>query len=325
MVTAVQVQSRRDTATNIAAFTGALGEIVVDTTNNRAVVNDGTTAGGWPAAKLAETQTIGRTTVADAAKTVAATDSTIAYTSLTASRTVTLCAASAYAAGRRLIILDESGACSFTNILTITAAGSDTINGLASVLLARPYGALMLESNGSNKWTVIGQSRILLNILTASSSASLSDTTSFGAAFPFYDVELINLVPATSGVTPQFQVNVGGTVETSSYYYVLEYNAGASASVTASTSASFIQLSSTNAVANSSPGLSGLLSVDNPEGSTMPKMWRGTMAMLATGTALESALVAGYWNGGNTALKGFVFSFSSGNIANGQIAVYGRG
>jgi hypothetical protein len=50
----VQVKHRRDTAVNIAAFTPAQGEIVVDTTNNRMVVGDGATAGGIPAAKLSE-------------------------------------------------------------------------------------------------------------------------------------------------------------------------------------------------------------------------------------------------------------------------------
>jgi hypothetical protein len=50
----VQVKHRRDTATNIAAFTPAQGEIVVDTTNNRAIVGDGATAGGFAAAKLSE-------------------------------------------------------------------------------------------------------------------------------------------------------------------------------------------------------------------------------------------------------------------------------
>ena len=324
MTTAVQVQARRDTSTNVAAFTGAVGELIVNTTTSRLHVQDGSTAGGHPHALLSETQTIGRTTVADAAYGALSTDRTIAYTSLTAPRIVTLCAASAFGAGNRLIILDESGACSFANIITVTAAGSDTICGLPSLPLARPFGALVLESNGSNKWTVVGQSRILLNVLTASSSASLTDTTSFAVGFPFYDVELLNIVPATNGVTPEFQVNVGGTVETSSYYYVIEYNAGGSANVTSSTSASFIQLSSTGGVANSAPGLSGTMSVANPEGASMPKMWRGTMALLATGTTLESALIAGYWNG-NTALKGFVLSFNSGNIASGQIGVYGRG
>jgi hypothetical protein len=47
-----QLQLRRGTAAQIAAFTGAQGEVVVDTTNDRIVVEDGSTAGGWPAAKL---------------------------------------------------------------------------------------------------------------------------------------------------------------------------------------------------------------------------------------------------------------------------------
>ena len=54
MTTAVQVQYRRGTASQIAGFTGAQGEMVIDTTNNRVVVQDGATAGGWPAAKLSE-------------------------------------------------------------------------------------------------------------------------------------------------------------------------------------------------------------------------------------------------------------------------------
>jgi len=55
-----QLQLRRGTATQIAAFTGAQGEVVVDTTNNRAVVCDGSTVGGWPAAKLSEVATAGK-------------------------------------------------------------------------------------------------------------------------------------------------------------------------------------------------------------------------------------------------------------------------
>jgi len=54
MTTAVQVQYRRGTAAQVAAFTGAAGEMVVDTTNNRIVVQDGATAGGFAAAKLSE-------------------------------------------------------------------------------------------------------------------------------------------------------------------------------------------------------------------------------------------------------------------------------
>jgi hypothetical protein len=54
MTTAVQVQYRRGTASQVASFAGAQGEMVIDTTNNRVVVQDGATSGGWPAAKLSE-------------------------------------------------------------------------------------------------------------------------------------------------------------------------------------------------------------------------------------------------------------------------------
>src|SRR5579872_4646207 len=49
-MTATQHQWRRGTAAQMATFTGASGEVTVDTTNNRVVVHDGMTAGGWPAA-----------------------------------------------------------------------------------------------------------------------------------------------------------------------------------------------------------------------------------------------------------------------------------
>ncbi|WP_018265566.1 hypothetical protein [Methylosinus sp. LW4] len=49
-----EIKHRRGDATQLAAFTPAAGEIVVDTTNNRAVVGDGSRAGGYPAARLDE-------------------------------------------------------------------------------------------------------------------------------------------------------------------------------------------------------------------------------------------------------------------------------
>jgi hypothetical protein len=53
-----QVQYRRGSNVQVAAFTGALGELVIDTTNKIVVVNDGATAGGFPAVGLTATQTI---------------------------------------------------------------------------------------------------------------------------------------------------------------------------------------------------------------------------------------------------------------------------
>lgn len=53
-MTATQIQFRRGSAAQMTTFTGAPGEVVVDTTNNRLVVHDGATAGGFAAAKLSE-------------------------------------------------------------------------------------------------------------------------------------------------------------------------------------------------------------------------------------------------------------------------------
>ena len=45
-----QVQFRRGTTAQVGAFTGAAGELVIDTTKKTVVVQDGSTAGGFPLA-----------------------------------------------------------------------------------------------------------------------------------------------------------------------------------------------------------------------------------------------------------------------------------
>ena len=98
---------------------------------------------------------IARTQVSDAAYAVLPTDRTVAMTALTAARILTLPAASAYPQGATLTVVDESGACSASATISIARAGSDTINGGAYAVIASPFGYLAMESNGSNKWTVI--------------------------------------------------------------------------------------------------------------------------------------------------------------------------
>jgi len=57
-----QVQYRRGSNVEVAAFTGAVGELVVDTTNKIVVVNDGSTAGGFPLVGIHATQTLANKT-----------------------------------------------------------------------------------------------------------------------------------------------------------------------------------------------------------------------------------------------------------------------
>jgi len=48
---ATQVQFRRGTTSEHSTFTGAAGELTIDTTKDTAVVHDGSTAGGFPLAR----------------------------------------------------------------------------------------------------------------------------------------------------------------------------------------------------------------------------------------------------------------------------------
>ena len=61
----IQVKLRRGTDTEHSSFTGAEGEVTVDTTNDTLRVHDGTTAGGIRLAKLSEAGGSGTVTSVD--------------------------------------------------------------------------------------------------------------------------------------------------------------------------------------------------------------------------------------------------------------------
>jgi len=170
-----QLQLRRGTSSQVAAFIGAQGETVMDTSNNRLVVSDGSTAGGWAAAKLSEVVTNTRTAVNDAAYSVLATDRMVAYTALAGARVVTLPASSGYPTGTRLVIVDETGNCSTSKTLTITPNGTDLIDGAATAVVNVPYGFIGLESNQTGEWTIVDQGFMpaLANIAAAAHGASI--------------------------------------------------------------------------------------------------------------------------------------------------------
>ena len=121
---------------------------MVDTTNNRLVVKDGTTAGGWPAAKLAEVITNTRTAVSDAAYTAVTTPRLIAYTAITAPRIVALPASQPFRPERidprrrdRGLLVDQYD---FGH-----AQRHGHINGVATtpIQIGSPYAYVRLESN----------------------------------------------------------------------------------------------------------------------------------------------------------------------------------
>lgn len=102
-------------------------------------------------------QTINRQTFSNADVTIAAGTTVVAQTgTMSAARTATLPAASSLAAGNILRIIDPSGTVTGTNAIIVARAGSDTINGgSTSITMGTAYGYVVLESDGSSKWTVV--------------------------------------------------------------------------------------------------------------------------------------------------------------------------
>ena len=177
-----QLRLRGDTAANVAAYTGPSREAVVDTTNNRLVVQDGVTPGGWAAAKLAETSRVGRTAVSGSYSALT-TDRLIAITAIVSPIYITLPAAATFQAGARLIVIDESGSASFSKPITLVPTGSDIIAGLYPNAIAAPYGYLEFESNASGQWTMTDGALSGSIVNTLVSNTNVTNLTAGSAAF----------------------------------------------------------------------------------------------------------------------------------------------
>ena len=111
---ATQLQMRRGTASEIAAFTGAEGEVVVNTTNDSIVVSDGSTAGGFEQARA------DLNNVSDASLNAALTGNTVSALTIT---TLTLGSTAITATGAEINILDG---------VTATAAELNILDGVTS-------------------------------------------------------------------------------------------------------------------------------------------------------------------------------------------------
>jgi len=210
-----------------------------------------------------------------------------------------------------------------TGLVTITPTTS-TIDGASTLIVPKGYG-LRIVSDGTN-WQIFGfkplQGRVLLNTLTASSSATLDDTTSITSAFSEYEVEFVNITPATNAVTCQILVRSGGTFQTTNYFSVGMFANGYGAGTTGSIS-TYIPCSYPANLPNTAPGISGKIRVTNPLNTTVPKIWYGQF--FESGTSYPPLMLSsgGYWSGSNAAVDGVRVLFNSGNIASGTVKIYG--
>lgn len=154
-----------------------------------------------------------RQVFADVAGAIGSRISVAAITSLTASRTITLPAANTVQPDLPLTIVDESGALTSGITITISAAGTDKINGLASLpVLTAPYFTYVLSSDGTSKWTVRAFGLGLASGNTILNGAG-APANSIGNNGDFYiDTTNSRLYgPKSTGAWPGSYVSMAGT------------------------------------------------------------------------------------------------------------------
>lgn len=283
-------------AMDIAAATGTVSFLNAPAFPS-AAAGDSSTKGATTAFVGAAVAAVtARTQVNDAAYAVLATDRTVAVIALSTARIITLPAASTYPAGATLTIVDESGACSATNTISIARTGSDTINGATSAVLSTPYAYLALESNGFNKWTVIDQPSGMVSALNGGPLAGFRN-------------RIIN-----GNFAINQRVQASGTALAATAYGHDRWKAGASGCTY-----TFTVAAPDTTITITAGTLTQIIEAANIEGGTYVLSWTGTATArvyqgTATGSYVESPLIVTRLAGGtNTTVE-----FSTGTLGKVQ-------
>lgn len=233
-------------------------------------------------------------------------------------------------------VIIGSGTCSITAPIPTNLGGTGVVSPTAHTIPINEGSSAQsntgtgtlgqaLTSNGagvdpsfkSGGWT-------LLNTLTASSSATLSDTTNITSSYREYLIEFENLVPATNSVTANLQVYSGGSFQTTGYISSIMYSSSTAVAASGQTTAVFLSTPSNISSTASVGGTSGYVQLSNPSGTSFPKHIFGIGVDVNGGTSIAYPhTTGGMWNN-TAAITGFQILMSSGNIATGVVRLYGR-
>lgn len=170
---------------------------------------------------------------------------------------------------------------------------------------------------------------VFLSEQVASSVATLNFTSGFSATYDEYVITFEKVIPATDDVSFYLRVSTdgGSSYQTTSYLSSgVRWNTGGTG---AEGRTDGISLSNSGGGAGSlqsnvtsEGGLSGTVRFW-PNGSAGRKAFIGESGGISASNGYFGFTVRGTWDGGNTAINGISFRFSSGNIASGNFRLYG--
>jgi hypothetical protein len=165
--------------------------------------------------------------------------------------------------------------------------------------------------------------RTLLNTLTASNSATLTDTTSMNSTYNRYELVFQDIVSATNNVQLRLRVVTSGPTTQTTGYLGQGFTITSGGSTGAVNATTFIPLSEASLSNTSTSGYCGNVTLNNPSGTSVVKHAFGQATYLDGGGLGRSFTISGFWNTAGTALIGIEISCSSGNITSGTVKIFG--
>ena len=173
---------------------------------------------------------------------------------------------------------------------------------------------------------------VLISSQTASASATISFTTGIDSTYKEYQFYFINIHPATNIVEFQFNMSTDSganynVTKTTTFFRAIHTESGVTTDLTYRTAQDLAQSTAFQFI-NGSVGngadesVSGTLTLFNPSSTTFVKHFISDTNAYREDDLTIRGLMAGYGNT-TSAVNAVQFKFSSGNIDDGTILMYG--
>lgn len=231
--------------------------------------------------------------------------------------------------------LDNITGFSGTGVMSRTGAGAYSFSTIPALLGSQTANTIFAAPNGSAGNPAFRPlacadlppaSRCLLASGTVSNSATLTNTSVFSSAYKFYDIEIYNLVPVTTGTKFLLNLYLGGTLYTvAEHVYTCTTNTGAGNGYQSSNTDTGFIINHSPYAGATWPGRSEIhITAD---GVSRPAIMTAHMendTSVATGAGLTRC--AGSYQVAPSPLNitGFQAAYSTGNISTATYEIYGH-
>ena len=219
-----------------------------------------------------------------------------------------------------------------TGITNAQLAGSiDVTTKITGVVPAANLGtgtassSTVLYGDGTFK-TEPGGKNVLISTITISSNQTYADFQSMDSTYKIYTVTYNDINSENDGVALYFNYEIGGAwIDSGGNYQYCNnsVNSGGSQDQNASTSASDVKLHNETLGNATGENLNGILTCFAPSDTTNFKSCMYDTILQRTDGEMCRTAGSLYYDSGQAAVTGLRFKFSSGDIASGQLKLWG--